>query len=144
MLTSLKILFGKSERSNAAVTKSAGAKDERLRPLEAAAAFLECVPEAACVVSRYGIIFASNSGFKAIQHGKNILHHLCPKEHDRFAEGLLQQQRSMVVLERCRTVLLGPDGKEVDVLYDWTVCMFAEEILVVTGRFVAHVILFFI
>ena len=90
------------------------------------------------MVSRYGIIFASNSGFKAIQHGKNILHHICPKEHDRFAEGLLQPQRNMFVLDRCRTIIIGSNGVEVEELYDWTVCMYMEEVLVVTGRWTAY------
>ena len=142
MLAELRKFFSRLERVTAAISLSTasttGMKDERLRPIEAAAAFVECVPEAACVVSRYGTIFASNSGFKTIQHGKNILHHLCPKEHDRFAEGLLQQRRRMVVLERCRSIIVNPNGLEVDVLYDWSVCMYMEEILVVTGRFVIY------
>lgn len=138
MLYVLRTVFGQSRRSSStispSVAKEAQERDERLRPLESVIGLLDCLPDAACVVSRYGMIFASNPRFKSIQHGKNILHHLCENEHDRFAEGLLQQKRTLVVLERCKTVIIDGKGSEREALYDWSICMYMEEIIIVTGR----------
>jgi hypothetical protein len=101
---------------------------------EGMASSLELLPDAACIVNRFGCVLASNIRCRRIfttRLGDNILKNISSGEQDRFMDGLNQPKSSLVIVKQC---LSRNDESAFEIPYDWSFGSYNNEFILVTAK----------